>query len=109
MAYNEQLAMRVRKALEHMSNVKEKKMFGGLAFMVNDKMCITVSKDRIMVRIDPTDYKDLIKREGTQTVIMKNREYKGYIRISEDVLSDQKELNFWIKKALEYNRQLKEG
>jgi TfoX N-terminal domain. len=109
MAYNEKLALRVKNALVHVTNLKEKKMFGGLAFMVNDKMCITVGKDRIMCRIDPADHNELIKREGTQKVIMKNREYKGYIRINEEVLSDTREFNFWIRKALDYNEKLKEG
>lgn len=107
MGYNEDLASRVRKALEHVSHVNEKKMFGGLAFMVNDKICITIGKDRIMCRIDPADHDELIKRKGTQTMIMKNREYKGYIRINEKVLVDKKEFNFWIKKALDYNKELK--
>ena len=69
MSYNEHLASKVRSALEHVANVKEKKMFGGLAFMVNDKMCITIGKDLIMCRIDPTDYNELFKREGIQKVI----------------------------------------
>ena len=109
MAYNEQLALKVRKSLEHVANVKEKKMFGGLAFMVNDKICVTVGKDRIMCRIDASEYNDLIKREGTQKVIMKNREYKGYIRVKEEMLSNKKEFNFWIKKALDYNEKIIEG
>jgi len=108
MAYNEDLALRVRKALEYIANVNEKKMFGGLAFMVNNKMCITVGKDRIMCRIDPADYNELIRREGSQKVIMKNREFKGYIRIKADVLSDNKEFIFWIKKALDYNKKILE-
>lgn len=109
MAYNEHLAERVRKALEHIAYVTEKKMFGGLAFMVNDKICVTVGKDRIMCRIDVSEYNELIKREGTQKVTMKNREYKGYIRVKEEMLSNKKEFNFWIKKALDYNEKIKEG
>ena len=59
MAYNEKLADRVREiiALTH-KNVEEKKMFGGLCFMVNDKMCVGVETERLMVRLDPARYDD---------------------------------------------------
>ncbi len=53
MAFNEKIANRIREALSHLHTVKEKKMFGGLAFMVDNKMCITAGADRIMCRIDP--------------------------------------------------------
>jgi TfoX/Sxy family transcriptional regulator of competence genes len=68
MAYNEELAERVREALAHLPKVEEKKMFGGIAFMVNDKMCITVGKDRIMCRIDPAIHDDILAKKGTRTM-----------------------------------------
>jgi hypothetical protein len=78
MAYNEKLADRIRKALAHISHVKEKKMFGGLAFMVDDKICLTAGADRIMCRIDPAIHEEVTKRKGCRTVIMRGRQYKGY-------------------------------
>ena len=65
MAYNEKLADRTRAliAITH-KNVTEKKMFGGLCFMVNDKMCIGVEKDRLMVRLDPEKYEEVIEKDG---------------------------------------------
>ena len=71
MAYNEKLADRIRKALSHVRNVKEKKMFGGLAFIVDNKMCITAGADRIMRRIDPAIHEEVIKRKACRTVIMR--------------------------------------
>ena len=54
MAYNEKLANRVRELIaEKETNVEEKRMFGGLCFMVNEKMCIGVEKERLMIRLDP--------------------------------------------------------
>ena len=53
MAYDEKLADRIRKALAHLPKVKEKKMFSGLAFMVDNKICITAGDSRIMCRINP--------------------------------------------------------
>ena len=65
MAYNEKLAGRIRAliALTH-KNVEEKKMFGGLCFMVNDKMCVGVEQERLMVRIDPAKYDEAMEKEG---------------------------------------------
>ncbi|MBS1566195.1 MAG: TfoX/Sxy family protein, partial [Bacteroidetes bacterium] len=65
MAFNEKLADRVREiiALSH-SNIVEKPMFGGLCFMVNDKMCIGVEKARLMVRFDPAKNDEIMEKEG---------------------------------------------
>ena len=62
MAYNEKLADRVREiiSLTH-TNIEEKKMFGGLCFMVNDKMCVGVETNRLMVRLDPAKYDEVIE------------------------------------------------
>lgn len=107
MAYNEKLAGRIRKAIEHMPEVREKKMFGGLAFMVNDKMCITTSANRIMCRIDPLIHEDLIKRKGCSTVIMRGREYKGYVYVDADSIKNKKDFDYWIELALQYNKKVK--
>ena len=82
MAYNEKLANRIRVALSHLLKVEEKKMFGGLAFIVENKMCITVGGDRIMCRIDPAIHEEVIKRKGCHTLVMRGREYKGYVHVN---------------------------
>ena len=104
MAYNEKLADRIRGALADLPEVKEKKMFGGLAFMVNDKMCITVGKDRIMCRIDPAIHGEAIRKKGVVTVKMKGREYKGYVHVNEDVIKTKREFDYWIRLALDFNK-----
>jgi TfoX/Sxy family transcriptional regulator of competence genes len=104
MPYNEKLANRVRLALSHLPDVKEKKMFGGLAFMVNNKMCITIGADRIMCRIDPTIHEEAIKRKGTRTMIMRGREYKGYVHVNEDSIKDKEDFDYWIQVSLDYNK-----
>jgi TfoX/Sxy family transcriptional regulator of competence genes len=58
MAYNEDTATSIRQKLSHLPKVEEKKMFGGLAFMVDNKMCITIGADSIMCRIDPGTFKE---------------------------------------------------
>lgn len=104
MAYNEKLVNRIRVALSHLPKVEEKKMFGGMAFMVDNKMCITAGADKIMCRIDPAVHEEAIKREGCRTVKMKGREYKGYVNISEDAIKTKKDFDYWIGIALEYNK-----
>jgi TfoX/Sxy family transcriptional regulator of competence genes len=104
MAYNEKLAHRIRAALSHMPKTEEKKMFGGLAFIVDNKMCITAGADRIMCRIDPAVYEEVIKRKGCSTVIMREREYKGYVYVSEESIKNKKDFDYWIGLALDYNK-----
>ena len=104
MAYNEKLAKTIRPSLSHLPGVEEKKMFGGLAFMVDNKMCITVGADRIMCRIDPAIYQEAIKRKGCRTVIMRGREYKGYVHVNEDAIKNKEDFDYWIGLALDYNK-----
>ena len=108
MAYSERLAERIRKALGHLP-VEEKKMFGGLAFMINGKMCLTVGPGRIMARIGPKLHQREVKRDGCSTVVMKGREYKSYVYIKEENLKSAPGLNHWISLALAFNRQLGTG
>ena len=67
MAYDEKLADRVREALAHLPKVEEKRMFRGVTFMVNGKMCVSVGDDRIMCRIDPAVHEEAVEKEGCRT------------------------------------------
>ncbi len=104
MAYNEKLATKIRRALAHLPGAEEKKMFGGLAFMINGKMCITVGKDRIMCRIDPAIHDEAIMSKGVETVLMRGRPYKGYVHINEDSIKAKKDLDYWMGLALDFNK-----
>ena len=105
MPHDEVLANRVRAALGRVDNVEEKKMFGGITFMVNGKMCVSVGKSRIMCRIDPAIHDAALERNGTRTVVMKGREYRGYVHVAADAVASDADLNYWIKLALNYNKQ----
>ena len=107
MAYNEKLTERVRKALAEIPKVEEKKMFRGVAFMVNGKMCITVGDDEIMCRIDPALHDKAIKKKGSRTMIMKGREYRGYVLVSEEGRKTKKDFDYWIALALDFNKRAK--
>jgi TfoX/Sxy family transcriptional regulator of competence genes len=105
MAYNEELADRVREmiALTH-KNVLEKKMFGGLCFMVNDKMCVGVEKERMMVRIDPAVYEEALEQEGSVPMDFTGKVMKGYVFVSNTALTTKNKLQYWVKLALDYNK-----
>ena len=103
MAYNEKLANRIREALAEIANVEEKKMFRGLTFMVNDKMCISVSGDELMCRIDPLRHDTILEKTGCREMIHGGRTMKGFVYVHEDAVKTKKELDFWIKLSLDYN------
>src|SRR5262245_50036596 len=105
MAENADLTNKVRGALAEIRDVKEKKMFGGLMFMVNGKMCISVGKDRIMCRIDPAIHEEAVKRKGCRTVTMKGRKYIGYVHVDQEAVKSKKDFDFWVALALDYNKR----
>ena len=107
MAYNEKLAERIRGALAHLPKVEEKKMFGALAFMVDGKICLTAGANRIMCRIDRDIHKEALKRKGSHTVVMRGREYKGYIHVDEESIRTKTDFNYWVKLALDFNKKAK--
>jgi TfoX/Sxy family transcriptional regulator of competence genes len=105
MAYNEKLADRVREiiSLTH-KHVEEKAMFGGLCFMVSDKMCVGLEKERLMVRLDPAKYDEAMEKEGCKPMDFTGRIMKGYVFVDIDALNTNKKLGYWITLALEYNK-----
>jgi TfoX/Sxy family transcriptional regulator of competence genes len=107
MAQNEKLNSRLRTALAHLPDVAEKKMFRGTTFMVNGKMCISAGDSKIMCRIDPSLHDSVVKQAGVSTVIMKGREYKGFVYVTEDAIQTKKQLDYWIKLSLEFNKVAK--
>lgn len=105
MAYSEIIAEKIRKSLAYLTSVEEKKMFGGLAFMINNKMCVAAGPGRMMCRIDPGVHSEAITIEGCETVVMGGREYKGYVYISEDCMLQEDVFNYWISLALDFNKK----
>ena len=108
MAYNEKMADAVREliAASH-KKTEEKKMFGGLCFMVNDKMCVGVEKERLMVRMDPEKTDEVLSNPGCTPMDFTGKVMKGYVFVDADVLKTKKQLEFYVKLALEFNKKAK--
>jgi TfoX/Sxy family transcriptional regulator of competence genes len=96
----------VRAALTRV-RVQERRMFGGTTFMVNGKMCISVGKTRFMFRIDPEMHDDLVGKNGSRTVRMNGRAYKGFVHVPAPRLAAKKAFDFWVGLALDYNKKAK--
>ena len=76
-------------------------MFGGLCFMVNDKMCVGVEKERLMIRFDPAKTDEVMEMDGCRPIDFTGRVMKGYAFVDLEVLSTRKKIEYWIKLALE--------
>ena len=103
MAYNEQLANKVREQISELPNLYEKEMMGGLVFMYNEKMCLGIIKDELMCRIDPAKHDIEVEKNGCRTMDFTKRPMKGYILIEEAGMRTKKEFDYWINLALEFN------
>jgi len=107
MPYNEHLANRVRELLLNKRNVKEKKMMGGLTFMVNDKMCVGILNDDLMVRIDPTIYEKALDIKGCREMDFTGRPMKGFVFVDPQGTKTSKDIGYWVNLALEFNKKAK--
>ena len=107
MAYDEKLANRIRERLANLPVIDEKEMMGGLAFMVNDKMCVGVIKDEMMCRIDPELHESVIELTGCRTMDFTKKPMKGWIMADEHVIRTSKEFEYLITLALEFNSRSK--
>jgi TfoX/Sxy family transcriptional regulator of competence genes len=107
MPFDEVLASRVKAALGRSRRVETKRMFGGITFMVQGKMCVSVGKDRIMCRIDPALHGAALQHKGCRTVVMKGRPYRGYVHVDAEVVRTKDALDFWVGLALDYNGKAK--
>ncbi len=100
MAYDEELADRIRALLDGREPI-EKKMFGGIGFMVGGKMAIAASgKGGIMVRVDPEESDELCARDGVERMIMRDRPMDGWLRVRAGRVEEDAELNAWIDRGV---------
>lgn len=109
MAYNTKLADRIREYLAGFSNLKieERKMFRGLTFMINEKLCISISNENLMCRFDPVLQEEVAEKNGFQPMIMKGNELKGYCYVGSEGYKKMKDLEYWINLCLSFNAKAK--
>ena len=107
MAYDEELAHRLRELLAGEVGISEKKMFGGLAFLVHGNMCVSASRNGgLLVRIDPADTDAALARRHVALMQMGGRTMDGWITVAPEGLSSKRELAAWVKRALAFARTI---
>ena len=107
MAYSELLAQRVRNNLTTALHVEEKKMMGGLTFMVDEKMCVGVLQNDLMARIDPQEVESALTKKGCRPMDLTGRPMKGFVFIGPEGTADDQDLRFWLERALLFNKKAK--
>jgi hypothetical protein len=108
MAYDRELADRIRMALAHQSAVREVNMFGGLSFMVNEKMTVNANTSGdLMLRCDPKRVEELIGGTAAQSAEMRGKPMsKGWLVVAAENVASDEDLDFWIDVALEFNKKV---
>jgi TfoX/Sxy family transcriptional regulator of competence genes len=106
MAYDESLADRIRAHLSGHPGVTERKMFGGIAFMVSGNMAVGVSKDELMVRIDPDQQDDALAMPGVRVFDMTGRPMRGWVLVAPDSTGGDDDLRRWVDTGLDFAHSL---
>src|SRR3954468_22406061 len=106
MAYDEALAERIRRLVSE-SGLKEKKMFGGLAFLVGGNMAVAASgQGGLLVRVDPDESNTLVEKTSARPMVMRGREMTGWLRVASDDVRGDGDLKTWVDRGLCYARSL---
>jgi TfoX N-terminal domain len=107
MAYDEDLANRVREELSGLRGVVEKKMFGGLAFLIAGHMAVCVSgQGGLMVRVPPEDTEKLLGRDHVSPMVMAGRETRGWLRVGDSGVKTKRQLQGWVTRGTAYAQSL---
>ncbi len=107
MAYDERVANRIREALAgHLAgrSLEEKILFQGLAFMVDDKLCVCVRNDVLLCRIGPDEFEAALEKNGVEPMVMNGRTAIGYVYVSPEAYASQDAFNWWIEKCIVFNQ-----
>jgi TfoX/Sxy family transcriptional regulator of competence genes len=106
-AYDEELADRIREVLGPESGLTEKKMFGGLAFLIGGNMAVAASgRGGVLVRVDPAESDRLVATTNARLMEMRGRRMKGWLRVDPDDVRTQRQLTKWVKLGATYARSL---
>jgi TfoX/Sxy family transcriptional regulator of competence genes len=107
MAYDEALAARIRDLVSGERGVVEKKMFGGLAFLINGNMSVAASgQGGLLVRVDPDNSDALLQKPGVESLVMRGRPMTGWLRVDADAVRTKAQLSAWVRHSVSFARSL---
>ena len=107
MAYDEELADRIRALITGEKGITEKKMFGGLAFLVGGNMAVAASgQGGILVRVDPEQSPKLVSSTPAEPMVMRGKAMDGWLRVDTDDVATERALSTWVKRGVTYARSL---
>ncbi len=107
MAFDEELADRIRDAIGTHDGVTERRMFGGLAFMVNGNMAVSASgQGGLLLRVDPAETDSLVSEDGVTRFQMRGREMDGWVRVDPSAVEPDEELRRWVQVGVNYAASL---
>jgi len=106
MAFDEGLAQRLRELLSNRLDIVEKKMFGGLAFMLSGNMCCGVVDDTLMARVGPNQYQDALKLPHALEMDLTGKPLKGFIYVTSRGIESDQDLQAWVDRSLDFASSL---
>ena len=107
MAYDEDLADRIRELVGREAGLTEKKMFGGLAFLVNGNMAVAASgQGGLLVRVDPADGDRFASQADVEPMVMRGREMAGWLRVADSGVATKRSLTTWVNRGVSFARSL---
>jgi TfoX/Sxy family transcriptional regulator of competence genes len=107
MAYDEDLANRIRELIAGAEDVDEQRMFGGLAFLAGGHMAVAVSgQGGLMVRVEPDETDALLAKPHARPFEMRGREMRGWLRVDPEGVRTKRQLEPWVRRGLAYARSL---
>jgi TfoX/Sxy family transcriptional regulator of competence genes len=106
-AYDEELADRIRELVAGETRLTEKKMFGGLAFLIGGNMAVSASgQGGILVRVDPATSDRLVSTTKAEPMVMRGRSMEGWLRVDPEHLRQKRQLSTWVDRGVSYARSL---
>ena len=107
MAYDEELAARIRDLLADEPALSEKKMFGGLAFLIGGNMAVAASgQGGLLVRVDPRESNALVASSRARPMEMRGRQMEGWLRVDSEDVQTSRDLAAWVERGVAYARSL---
>jgi TfoX/Sxy family transcriptional regulator of competence genes len=106
MTFSEELAERIRDALGRRKNIEEKKMFGGIGFLLNGNMLVGVWKDSLIVRLGPDEGEAALREPHVKEFDITGRAMRGWVLVGPESVESDDQLNYWIERATKFVKTL---